>query len=59
VSLYEKIMKLYPTLDKSDFAPFVGTILLQNDSNGKGDYIKSWTNSNSEPTEAQLASYTE
>jgi hypothetical protein len=54
MSLYEKIIKLYPSLTQADFNPFTGTIMLQNDSDGKGDYIKSWKNSNSQPTQAQL-----
>jgi len=55
MTLYDKIIKLYPSLTQSDFLPITGTILLQNDSDGKGDYIKSWTNSNPEPTAEQLA----
>ena len=59
MSLYEKIIGLYPSLTFADFLPETGTILLQNDSDGKGDYIKSWTNSNPEPTAEQLAAITE
>jgi XkdW protein len=55
MSLYDKIIKLYPSLNQADFNPFTGTIMLQNDSDGKGDYIKSWKNSNPEPTAEQLA----
>jgi hypothetical protein len=54
MSLYDKIIKLYPSLTQADFNPFTGTIMLQNDSDGKGDYIKSWTNSNPKPTAEQL-----
>jgi hypothetical protein len=54
MALYDQIKAIYPTLTDADFG-FQGTILLQNDSDGKGDYIKSWTNSNPEPTAAQLA----
>jgi hypothetical protein len=53
MALYDQILAVYPTLTTADFAPN-GTIHLQNDSNGKGDYIKSWTNSNPQPTQAQL-----
>jgi hypothetical protein len=42
MSLYDKIIKLYPSLTQSDFDPFTGTIVLQNDSDGRGDYIKEW-----------------
>jgi len=59
MSLYDKIIKLYPSLTSADFLPTTGTIMLQNDSDGKGDYIKSWTNSNPEPTAEQLAAITE
>jgi len=32
-------------------------VSLQNDSDGKGDYIKSWTYDIAKPTDEQLASY--
>lgn len=32
-------------------------VSLQNDSDGKGDYIKTWTYSFSKPTDSQIASY--
>jgi hypothetical protein len=57
MSLYDKIIRLYPTLVFADFLPPTGTIFLQND--GQGDYIKSWSNHNPEPTAAQLAAITE
>lgn len=41
MTLYEKIINLYPSLTNLDFG-VNGTILLQNDSNGKGDYIAKW-----------------
>ena len=59
MTLYDKLIQLYPSLTQSDFLPITGTIMLQNDSDGKGDYIKSWTNSNPEPTAEQLAAITE
>ena len=37
-----------------DTVSMQGTIIFQNDNNGKGDYIKSWTNSNPQPTTEQL-----
>jgi len=49
--MYEKIIKLYPSLTQEDFAN--GVIILQND--GKGDYIKEWNHSLPRPTEEQLA----
>jgi hypothetical protein len=53
--MYEKIKTIYPELTDADFAPFTGTIHLQNDSDGKGDYIKSWNHpSLPQPTQEQL-----
>ena len=55
LSLNQKIKKLYPSLTNDDFDPETGPILLQNDSDGKGDYIKSWNHpSLSKPTQSQL-----
>jgi hypothetical protein len=42
MSLYDQILAYYPELTAADFSPFGGTILLQNDSDGLGDYIKVW-----------------
>ena len=56
MTLYDKIMVLYPSLTQEDFWPAVGTILLQNDSDGNGDYIKEWNNPLPRPTDEQLAS---
>jgi hypothetical protein len=51
--LYDKIMALYPELTQQDF---VTVITLQNDSNGKGDYIAKWDHPTlAKPTEEQLA----
>jgi len=50
--MYEKIMALYPSLTSEDF---LTVIRLQNDSDGKGDYIKSWNHpSLIQPTQEQL-----
>ena len=50
--LYEKIMALYPALTQQDF---MTTIRLQNDSDGRGDYIKSWSHPDfAQPTQEQL-----
>lgn len=54
--LYEKIITIYPELSEKDFNPFTGTILLQNDSDGKGDYIKEWNHPTlPRPTDKELA----
>jgi hypothetical protein len=51
-TLYDRIKSIYPQLTDNDF---LTTIRLQNDSDGKGDYIKSWNHSTlTRPTEAQL-----
>jgi hypothetical protein len=51
--LYDKIKALYPQLENKDF---MDTIRLQNDSDGKGDYIKEWNHPTlARPTEEQLA----
>jgi hypothetical protein len=57
--LYDKIIKLYPSLTPQDFSPNGGTIILQNDSDGRGDYIKSWNYPTlTQPTQAQLDAVT-
>ena len=54
--LYEKIKSIYPELTPFDFAASCGTILLQNDSDGKGDYIAKWEHPTlARPTEEQLS----
>jgi len=58
--LFEKIMALYPSLTPQDFHPKIGTIALQNDSDGKGDYIAKWEHPTlTRPTQAQLDEVTE
>jgi hypothetical protein len=52
MTLYEKIMALYPSLTIEDF---LDTIRLQNDSDGKGDYIAKWEHTLPKPTDEQLA----
>jgi hypothetical protein len=53
MTLPEKIKAIYPELQDSDF---LNTIRLQNDSDGKGDYIKEWNHPTlPKPTEEQLA----
>jgi hypothetical protein len=55
MTLYDKLISLYPALTVEDFAPITGNIQLQNDSDGKGDYIKSWEHPTlARPTEEQL-----
>jgi hypothetical protein len=52
MTLYEKIITLYPNLTPQDF---ITIIILQNDSNGKGDYIAKWEHPTlPRPTQEQL-----
>ena len=52
MTLLEKIKSLYPSLEDKDF---FDTIRLQNDSDGKGDYIAAWNHPTlARPTEEQL-----
>lgn len=51
--LYDKIMALYPSLTEQDF---LDTIRLQNDSDGRGDYIAKWEHPTlPRPTDEELA----
>jgi hypothetical protein len=53
MSLYEKIKAIYPELIDADF---LDSIRLQNDSDGRGDYIAKWEHPTlARPTEEQLA----
>jgi len=55
MTLPEKILALYPELTTEDFMPPHGTIMLQNDSDGKGDYIREWNHPTlAKPTQEQL-----
>lgn len=50
--MYDKIMALYPSLTQQDF---LTVIRLQNDSDGKGDYIASWNHPTlARPTDEEL-----
>jgi len=53
MTLYDKIKALYPELKDNNFTD---TIRLQNNSDGKGDYIAKWEHPTyPRPTEEQLA----
>ena len=52
MALYDKIIALYPDLQPQDF---LTVIRLQNDSDGKGDYIAEWNHPTlPKPTQEQL-----
>lgn len=53
MSLFQKIIMLYPELENFNFAS--GIIQLQNDSDGRGDYIAKWEHPTlPRPTQEQL-----
>ena len=55
MTLYDKILTLRPNLTTDDFAPDTGTIVLQNDSDGRGDYIREWNHATeTQPTQEEL-----
>ena len=52
MTLYDRIMAIYPDLTTQDF---LTVIRLQNDSDGKGDYIAAWNHPTlPRPTQEQL-----
>lgn len=52
MTLYEKIMTIYPDLEYREFKQY---ILLQNDLDDKGDYIAKWEHPTlAKPTAEQL-----
>ena len=58
MDLYEKIIAIYPELKDFGFAD--GVITLQNNSDGKGDYIAKWEHPTlTRPTQIQLDGVTE
>jgi hypothetical protein len=60
MTLYEKIMTLYPSLTDDNFVKPNSAIILQNDSDGNGDYIAKWEHPTlTRPTQAQLDGVTE
>ena len=53
MNLYDKIKAIYPSLTQEDF---LTVITLQNDSDGKGDYIAKWEHPTlAKPTDEELA----
>ena len=56
-NLYYKV-KLYLEANSKTISEFDNNILLQNDSDGNGDYIKTWNVSGlAKPSDSQLNSY--
>ena len=55
MTLYDKLVSLYPELDKDLFEWADGDIELRNDSDGRGDYIAKWEHPTlARPTDEQL-----
>lgn len=53
--MFEKIISIYPELASLPYIEFIKYITLQNDSDGKGDYIAKWEHPTlARPTEDQL-----
>lgn len=51
--LQEKLKALYPELEEKDF---VQTVVIQNDQDGRGDYIAKWGHPTlPRPTDEELA----
>ena len=60
MTLVEKILKFYPELSIDDFNTIEPTIVVQNDMDGRGDYIAKWEHPTlARPTQAQLDEVTE
>lgn len=54
MTLWEKIVEIYPELTNSDFDPMFGSILLRDDSDGNGAYIAKWEYSKPCPKEFKI-----
>lgn len=54
LNLYEKIIAAYPELVGLNDLFFNGTIQLQNDSDGAGDYVLAWNYEKPLPTGLKL-----
>jgi hypothetical protein len=42
MTLFEQLIAALPALTAEDFAPFTGSIVLRDDSDGLGAYIEKW-----------------
>ena len=52
--MFEKLQQIYPSLTIEDISPR-GTIVIQNDHDGRGPYIAKWEHPTlARPTEDQL-----
>tara|TARA_B100001564_G_scaffold177462_1_gene149174 strand:- start:44 stop:238 length:195 start_codon:yes stop_codon:yes gene_type:complete len=54
-TLYDRIIKLRPSLTDADFKPNNGTVLLEDLSDGNGAFIASWTHATiTRPTDDEI-----
>jgi hypothetical protein len=54
MALYDDLIAALPELTDADFAPFTGTIVLQDDSDGEGAFIAKWEYSKPIPAGLKL-----
>jgi hypothetical protein len=54
MSLWEKIIVLYPEIEFDTKVIVNKCVLIQNDSDGRGDYIAEWNHTLPRPTDEQL-----
>lgn len=55
MSLFEKIKAIYPELSDANFGFPNNIIVIQNDSDGRGDYIAKWEHPDyPQPTDEEL-----
>ena len=60
MELFDKILSLRTNLTANDFDPYTGTIVLQDNSDGNGAFIKSWNHpTETQPTQEELDEVTE
>jgi hypothetical protein len=56
MTLFEKILTIYPELTIEDFSPSRGTIVLVDNNDGNGPFIESWNHPTlTQPTNEQLS----
>lgn len=54
MTLAQKIYRIYPELLNFSWYFYTGVITLQDDSDGRGQYIRSWNYDQPQPTQEQL-----
>lgn len=54
MSLYHKIIAIYPELENTNAFTYDETIILRNDSDGFGEYVQTWNYSKPVPNGIKL-----